>query len=135
MPRALACIIFVTSLAGGMFAQSAGSTAAFEAGDVRVSPKAPNAYMTSFFRGGRYEVRKGTMLDLIRVAYGVDSYKVLGGPGWLETDRFDVTARAPVDTTPEALKEMLKALLVDRFKLVVRNDNKPIPTFFLTAGK
>jgi uncharacterized protein (TIGR03435 family) len=91
--------------------------------------------MTSFFRGGRYEVRKGTMLDLIRVAYGVDSYKVLGGPGWLETDRFDVIARTPVDTTPEALKEMLKALLVDRFKLVVRNDNMPIPTFVLTAGK
>jgi uncharacterized protein (TIGR03435 family) len=135
MLRGFACIILAAALTSGAFGQPTDKPAAFEAADVRVSAKAPNAYMTNVFRGGRYQVRKATMLDLIRVAYGIDSDKIFGGPGWLEIDRFDVTAKAPADSTPEALKAMLKALLADRFKLVVHNDSKSIPTFFLTIGK
>jgi uncharacterized protein (TIGR03435 family) len=135
MPRAFACVIIIAGLTGGAFSQSTNNPTAFEAADVHTSARAPNAYMTTLFRGGRYEARKATMLDLIAAAYGVDSYKIFGGPGWLEIDRFDVIARTPGNTTPEARREMLKTLLADRFKLVVHNDTKPIPTFFLTVGK
>jgi len=41
-------------------------------------------------RAGRFELRRATMLDLIKTAYGVDPEVVFGGPGWLELDRFDV---------------------------------------------
>jgi uncharacterized protein (TIGR03435 family) len=75
------------------------------------------------------------MLDLIKTAYGVDADTVFGGPSWLETDRFDVIAKAPANTPPEAVKLMLQALLADRFKLVVHKDTKPIQGFVLTAGK
>jgi hypothetical protein len=78
-------------LAGGFvtaaLAQSLGSLPAFEAADVHVSAKAPNAYMTNSFRGGRYDLRRATMLDLIGIAYGLDAYRILGGPGWLEINR------------------------------------------------
>jgi uncharacterized protein (TIGR03435 family) len=130
MSRAFACIFLVAGLAGGAFAQTA-----FEAAEVHVSAKSPNAYMTTAIRGGRYEIRKATMVDLIRVAWGIDSYRVSGGPGWLELERFDVIAQAPVSTTPEELHEMLKALLGERFHLAVHDDTKAIPTFFLTVGK
>jgi uncharacterized protein (TIGR03435 family) len=43
-----------------------------------------------FFTGGRYELRQASMLDLIRMAYGVDPERVYGGPSWLGMDRFDV---------------------------------------------
>ncbi len=130
MPRAFACITLCALLTAG-----AAFPAAFEAADVHVSAKSQNAYMTTLFRGGRYELRKATMLDLIRIAYGVDPYKIIGGPGWLELDRFDVIAKAPANSTQDALHDMLKDLLADRFKLAVHNDTKPIPTFFLTVGK
>ena len=75
------------------------------------------------------------MLDLIRIAYGFDPDKVLGGPSWLGMDRFDVIAKVPDDSTPETQKQMLQTLLADRFKLVVRKETKPLPTYALVQGK
>ena len=49
-------------------------------------------------RGERYQLSKATMLDLIRIAWNVDPKIVLGGPNWLELDRFDIAARAPAET-------------------------------------
>jgi len=86
-------------------------------------------------RGGRYEIRNATMVDLIRTAYGVVPDRVVGGPAWLETDRFDVIARGPADTSQESSKEMLQALLAERFSLVVHNNTRPLPAYALTAGK
>jgi uncharacterized protein (TIGR03435 family) len=75
------------------------------------------------------------MLDLIATAYGLDASNVQGGPSWLETDRFDVIAKAPPTTSPATLKLMLRSLLADRFKLVTHNGSVPMPAFVLTAGK
>src|SRR5581483_10239874 len=86
-------------------------------------------------RAGRYEIRTATMLDLIRIAYSYDMDKILGGPSWLELDRFDITIQMPQDTAPEAQKTMLQAVLADRFKLSVRKEDKPLPTFALRQGK
>jgi uncharacterized protein (TIGR03435 family) len=90
--------------------------------------------------GGRYELRTATMVDLIRVAYGVDAANVAGGPAWLDTDRFDVIAKVPAriqqqDATPETLQPMLRSLLEDRFKLVVHNDTKALKGYSLTFVK
>jgi uncharacterized protein (TIGR03435 family) len=75
------------------------------------------------------------MLDLIRTAYGLDPEKVVGGPNWLEMDRFDVFAKAPTGSTAESRRQMLQALLSDRFSLVVHKDSKPIPAFALKSDK
>jgi uncharacterized protein (TIGR03435 family) len=116
-----------------------GQSAAFEAADVRavhvnlsnfnVFMKGPNV------RAGRYEIRTATMADLVSTAYGVDQDKVLGGPNWLEMDRFDVIAKLPAGSTPDSQKLMLQSLLAERFKLVVHNDIKPMPAYALTASK
>jgi len=118
------------------FGQSDGPK--FEIADIHPSPAstAQNQYMRGgFYRGGRYEVRNATMVDLIRTAYAIDADKVTGGPGWMETDRFDVIAKAPADTKAEALQLMLRGLLADRFKLVYHDDVKPLPAYVLTPGK
>jgi len=117
-------------------ATKADATAKFDVADVHVSAKSPNANQSGgFLRGGRYEIRKGTMVDLVRLAYGVDADKVLGGPAWLETDRFDIIAKAPQSTSPDTVKLMLQNLLADRFKLVVHKDTKPLAGYALTVGK
>jgi uncharacterized protein (TIGR03435 family) len=85
-------------------------------------------------RAGRYEIRNATMVDLIRTAYTVDPENVLGGPSWLEYDRFDVVALGP-NATPDTQKLMLRALLADRFKLAVRRDTKPAAGLVLVMGK
>jgi uncharacterized protein (TIGR03435 family) len=115
--------------------QSTAVLPAFDIADVHVSaPTGYQALQGPVFHEGRYELRKATMLDLIKIAYGVDADTVFGGPSWLETDRFDVIAKAPSATSPERIHLMLRVLLVDRFKLVLRKDTRPIQGFVLSVG-
>lgn len=145
--RAFAGIIFFALLSSVVFGQSAVSPSgetpptatpsAFTIADVHASPHSTGlAFFTGgALRGDRYVLHNATMLDLIDTAYGVDADKVLGGPVWLETDRFDLIAKAPPSTSPETLKLMLQSLLADRFKLVVHTDTKPVQAYALTVGK
>src|ERR1041384_8426593 len=134
MTRALtgvgAAILSVAALA-----QSADPPPAFAVADVHASPRGTSQAMRLAVRAGRYEIRNATMVDLIRTAYMVDAANVLGGPNWLEYDRFDVAALLPPNTRPDAQRLMLGTLLADRFKLAVRRDTKPAPGLVLLIGK
>jgi uncharacterized protein (TIGR03435 family) len=130
-------MICAGQLASGQTAsgQTNGAPPGFEAADVHVSPKSTTFYSRTSTSRGRYQIKNATMVDLIRAAYDVDTDKVLGGPNWLELDRFDVIAKLPEDTTPESKRQMLETLLAERFKLVVHKDTKPMPVWALHAGK
>jgi uncharacterized protein (TIGR03435 family) len=133
--RSFICAGALTLLAGAASGQS-GSAPKFDVADVRVNPKAPNTFMrTSPSRNGRYEIKNATMLDLVRTAYGFNPDTILGGPNWLELDRFDVIAKVAAGADTEAQKAMLQSLLEDRFKLVARKETKPVPSWVLAAGK
>lgn len=116
-----------------------GQPAAFEAADVRAA-HVNLANFNVFMKGpsvhaSRYEIRTATMVDLIGKAYGVDGDKVMGGPAWLEMDRYDVVGKLPAGSTAESRKLMLQALLGDRFKLAIRHEVQPMPAYALTATK
>jgi uncharacterized protein (TIGR03435 family) len=109
----------------------------FEMADVHVSATA-HTFAQNFggvLRAGKYINRDATMLNLIEAAYDVSEDSIAGGPGWLNSDLFDVIAKVPDGTTPAAAKLMLQALLADRFALVVRNETRPVPRYVLSVGK
>ena len=110
-----------------------GAAAAYATVDIR--PSAPNTIpeMRGRFFRGHYELRNATVVDLIDTAWSVDPDQVVGGPDWLDTDRFDVTTAAPPESTPEALKFILRAILADRFHLVAREDTRARPAYSITA--
>jgi len=125
-------------LAGAACGQPADPQPSFDAAEVHIFPRTsgPNLYARNgAVHGGRWEIKTATMVDLIRFAYGFDADKILAGPNWVELDRFDVTAKVPPDTGAETQKLMLQSLLRDRFKLVVKKENRPLPTYALVAGK
>jgi uncharacterized protein (TIGR03435 family) len=132
----LSPIVFIAAIA---FAQDSKAVSAFQVADVHKSASATDPRNSGMqgvvLRGGRIEIRRATILDLIKTAYGVDPDVVFGGPSWLDWDRFDVIAKSPMDTPSATVKLMLRALLADRFKLVVHRDTKPVPGFVLTMGK
>src|SRR5689334_2470505 len=131
---ALMLIVVVTSSA---FGQTSTSPPSFEIADVHASaPRVgPNLWIAPF-RGERYEMRQATMVELISNAYNTSAEKVLGGPSWLEVNRFDVIGRTPKGTSLDTAKAMLQTLLVERFKLTLHKDTRPLLTYVLTvAGK
>ena len=70
-----------------------------------------------------------TLLMLVRQAYGIegvpfDDEYVTGGPGWIRSDRFDVTATAGREVARDQALVMLRTLLAERFKLVVATEQR-----------
>src|SRR5580698_10824937 len=104
--------------------------------DIHPSAKSNNDNMRIVpVRHGQLEIRKATMLNLLSGAFAIDGDKILGGPNWLELDRYDVIAKVPADPVLEKQGPLLKALLEDRFKLVAREETRPFPAWTLAAGK
>ena len=62
-----------------------------------------------------------TLVDLVLDAYDVRAYQVKG-PSWLDSDRLDVTAKAPSGATRDDAREMMRTLLAGRFKLAVHRE-------------
>jgi uncharacterized protein (TIGR03435 family) len=82
---------------------------------------------------------------LIRTAYSPtqagETYptrllEVLGGPGWLDTDRYDISAKASRNASfAEMIGPMFQTLLEERFKLKVHKESRDAPVYELTVLK
>jgi uncharacterized protein (TIGR03435 family) len=113
----------------------AGAPLTFEVATVK--PSDPNRPGKLFTVKGRDVLTINTTLaDLITFAYGVHPRQISGGPSWMESDKFDVQGRPQVEGVPSQiqLRELMKNLLADRFKLTVHNEKKELPAYVITAG-
>jgi uncharacterized protein (TIGR03435 family) len=100
---------------------------------IRVSAANTIPKMRTIRFADRYELRNATLTDLILSAWGAGAADVIGGPEWLDTDRFDVLTRVAVDSNPEQLKTMLQGLLRDKFALRVHTRKQRMAAYTLTA--
>jgi uncharacterized protein (TIGR03435 family) len=141
--QAFAGVAFSAFLCASLFAQSGAAAAAtppsaptFEIADIHPSPYSFYSTYTRTNTQGtdRYLVRQATLLDMISIAYSLNQDHVLGGPTWLDFDRYEVTAKQPPKTPPDTSRLMLRTLLADRFKVVVHNDTRPMSAQILSAG-
>jgi uncharacterized protein (TIGR03435 family) len=71
---------------------------------------------------------------VLLAAYDVKNYQLLG-PEWLDTARFDITARIPEGATEEQFQAMLRDLLVTRFKMTIHRESKELPIYALLIAK
>src|SRR5687768_17536903 len=83
--------------------------------------------------GGHLTATNTTLRSVIRAAFQLQDDQILGGPEWISTERFDITARAEAGTPFTQLGPMMKALLADRFKLAVHSEQRELPIFELVS--
>jgi uncharacterized protein (TIGR03435 family) len=85
---------------------------------------------------GRIRADSITLERSIREAYGIGPHRILGGPDWIATERWEIVARAasPVDDD-DVLMRMLRALLADRFQLVLHRETRSLPAYVLEVNK
>jgi uncharacterized protein (TIGR03435 family) len=86
-----------------------------------------------------------TVRTLVQLAYGypdtLTNAQVVGGPSWIDTDRFDINATfdGPIAIAPNSppvrLLSMERALLTDRFKLQVHQETRQLPVFDLVRTR
>ena len=73
--------------------------------------------------------------ELIAEAYHIRADNLSGAPNWTETERFDIVAKAPPATSPDDLRQMMVALLRERFGLATHTEQKVIPAYALVKAK
>lgn len=131
MKRLLLALGIASLCSDLLVGQAPAPRPSFEVSGIQVSTRPRPGMRGGLLRGTRYEIRNANMVDLIRTAYDVQPEKITGGPSWLEWNRFDIAATAPEGTPPARVREMLKTLLAERFKLVVREDQVPVTALAL----
>lgn len=76
-----------------------------------------------------------TLQFILRVAFRLQDWQIIGGPSWLTTDRFDVLAKTSRTMSPDDERMMLQALLADRFKLIVHHESQQLPIYALVKAR
>ena len=107
----------------------------FEGADLK--PSRPGE--TQRFRilpGGRVEAQAISLQSFLLYAYETGEKSVANLPKWLETDLYDLSAKAPsADVDNESIREMLKSLLAARFQLKAHYEDRLAPVYVLTPPR
>ncbi|HLG57020.1 MAG TPA: TIGR03435 family protein [Vicinamibacterales bacterium] len=83
---------------------------------------------------GRYVGTNVTLRRVIGLAY-LPVQEFVGGPGWINTERFDIEGKSDKTPNQSQMLEMLRTLLADRFKLVVHREMREMPVYALTLAR
>jgi len=113
---------------------------------VSVKPNDPNSRGNYYsFNHAGVSVENGTLSGLIEMAYDVRDFQIVGGPGWIQTDRYQVTAKVSVEDEkalpangPERTRQMrlkLQAVLAERFQLQMHRETREESEYSLVVGK
>ena len=84
---------------------------------------------------GGYHIAGATIRTIMTVAYTVTDRQITGGPAWMNSDRWDIEAKADRQRTSDELHVMLQHLLEERFHLKLRHENRQESVYSLSLAK
>jgi uncharacterized protein (TIGR03435 family) len=83
---------------------------------------------------GRITYTNIMLRRILLSAYDVKNYQI-SGPDWLDSLRFDITAKVPEGATQEQFQLMLRNLLATRFKMTIHRESRELPIYALLTAK
>lgn len=109
----------------------------FEVATIKPSdPKRPGWGIT-VNRSGMLNTLNTNLSDLIKFAYDMHPKQVVGAPAWVDSDKFDISAKPDTPGMPSInqLKAMTQKLLADRFSLKFHHEKKELSVYAITVAK
>ena len=82
---------------------------------------------------GRLSATGITLKRLMMTAYNVQGFRILGGPDWVVSKRWDVQAKPDRKAAPDQIRPMLRALLESRFQLHSHSEKRQQPVYELVV--
>jgi uncharacterized protein (TIGR03435 family) len=119
----------------------------FEVASIKPNKSGDRRVMIGVQPGGRFTATNVTLKMLIRNAYQLQDFQIDGGPDWMESDHFDVVAKAEggddIGDPFQAEKQgepsrgqlMLRALLAERFKVQAHKEDRSLPIYALMLAR
>jgi uncharacterized protein (TIGR03435 family) len=122
----------------GAFGQPAAPAPAFEVASVKVNAAATgergirrDAITTS---PAGVTMMNVSLKAVVQWAYHMQAIQVTG-PGWMDSSRYDIIAKAAGPAPVNQLREMVQTLLAERFKLTLHRETKEMPAYIVTVAK
>lgn len=82
--------------------------------------------------GNTLRMRDVTVATCLKLAYHIQDRQI-AGPDWLQSERFDITAKADDSIDDDTMKQMLQSLLADRFSLSFHREPRQMKVIVLTV--
>jgi uncharacterized protein (TIGR03435 family) len=134
---ALGCVVG----ARGQADAAAGKLIAFDAVSVRQNKSDSNVYVDKTPKDG-FAVEHYPLHGILSIAYGARWDLISGGPKWIDTNYYDITAKvagedlAAYRALSKAQQQaMVQAMLVERFKLATHIETKEMPGYEMVVAK
>lgn len=134
--RVALCFVILTS-----DDQIHGQSGSFEVASIKENRSSPPVW-NAFIENNRLRITAISSSELIRFAYELHADQVLGKKAWMESIRFDIEAAASAKLPamlptglPVEVAEMLRALLRERFRLILQHDRREIQLYALVPGE
>ena len=86
-------------------------------------------------RAGRYSATNAPLRFVIQQAYKVQPFQIIGAPAWIDSERYDIEAKAEDTQGSDQIGPMLQSLIEERFKATIHGETMDLPVYFLTIAK
>ena len=103
-----------------------------------IKPSRPEARFSLLVnRSGMLNTTDSSVSDLLKFAYDLHPRQITGGPAWIETEKYDITAKPDTEGIPNGaqLKMMVQKLLAERFGLTFHHDKKELSVYAISVTK
>jgi uncharacterized protein (TIGR03435 family) len=126
-------------MSGQAAAAASGSAPAFTVASIKPNKSGTSQVNFGSQPGGRVTATNVSLMDVIRMAYDTAGpfplSGVVGGTGWMASDRFDIIAKADGDPSLEQLQLMMRSLMAERSKLAVHSEIRERPIYSLVVAR
>jgi uncharacterized protein (TIGR03435 family) len=117
-----------------LLAQTTASGPTFEVATIKRNTSGSEAARFSG-QTGRVTITNNPLRNIIRNAWGLQGFQIVGGPEWMNTERWDIVAKAEGNPQGPQMLAMLQNLLADRFKLVTHRETRDMPIYALVFSR
>jgi uncharacterized protein (TIGR03435 family) len=113
----------------------------FDVASVKSSVPGETGGRVQFLPGGRFIATNVSLTFLIQRTYEVREFQVVGTPNWMSIiadgygARYEIQAKGDASATPAQVREMVKALLAERFQLKLHTETRDLPVYALIPAR
>jgi uncharacterized protein (TIGR03435 family) len=116
-------------------------TSTFDVASIKAAPPLDGHFIRMGMTGGpgtkdptRLTCENCTLTMMLLQAYDIQPYQ-LNAPGWMNSERYEISAKIPEGATKDQFRQMLQNLLAERFHVKVHKDSKESQVYDLTVAK
>ncbi len=121
-------------LAVSALAQNPAPPPAFEVATVKINQQQPFVDRALNVNGDTLTMRNLNLRVIAAWAYDLQ-WSQIAGPSWIDSDRFDIIAKAAGPLSENAMRPLLQTLLAERFHFASHRETRNVDALVLTVPK